>query len=1196
MKAGKYSKILALVSILISSTETFGQTSGIGNVNDTNYITVEKFTSKDGASSVRDIVCYDGLGYPVQEISYAATQSGKAIVRPIVYDSLRRDDAVSYLPFAESLSYGSYVTNAVERQRTFYQSLHDDSYGYSEKEYESSPSGRVISAMNAGKEYRSSNKKGAYSYAANSDADAVVRFAYEYPTGDITTASIISRGKYLANTLEKVTYTDEDGGRTETFTDGRGRLICTRQYLGGSARLETHYVYDLKDSLVCVIQPKGIEALGTLSVDSRVSFGSDLAKHNFFLYRYDGQGRIIESQVPDGGVSEYVYDIRGRLMVSATTAMLAHGLYKVTDYDVLDRVTGEVYVKFGDGVTADDLRGAVSGEGSLPSYTKVKRTYKASYYDGTEELEVTIEEPRVVFDISDQLSVSAQSRMIVAETAEDFLVSKAEFVSLPEGKTVGNLTAVRKANSVTTDAGTSGTSSGALIGKKIYAKELALKFTEDEIATYTDRDQLHLKGLLKEESVSSVPGIDGEVFRTDTLMRVRRYYYDSYGRVIQVRELDSDGWAACYSTKYDFAGNIIGTRESHTSPAGKNNTVKTLRTLDRRGVVLSEEIYADGVLMTKTAYSYDELMRPVGKATGSVSETFAYDIRGWQTGHTAGRGSDSIYSETLKYMNPTAAGSTARWTGLISESVTQQYTATENCDLSARTDSYVYDAMGRLTSSNQEDNIRYDANGNVTALRRLSATGTTIANLSMSYAGNRLESVTNTGIEDRGTFTYAYDPSGNLTSDSRNCLEIHNNVLNLPMRVEQSSTGTSAGTMGGTMTYTYLGDGTRVAARAGASSSNYAGKRYRGSFVYDVTAGGVQNIESVAVSTGRLIALTGTNGAVSFESDGFITDHLGNVALVVNLSASGGTQTDNVILEQNEYTPFGTKLSVSGLKSQAANRWRYAGKEEQDIAGMNLRLLDFGARYYDSFTCRWNAVDPLAGKYPGLSPYNYCAGDPVNLTDPTGRSIGDFFNLWGKLIGSDGKDDGKKYLVLDNEEAKAVKTNTKNGTPTSKSNVPSAIEVPSNEVIDKCDEALKASDVNEHGLVVATDGTTSSMIEGDPRSVVLGPGYEELDAQGKETSHDVHVHPYSLKLLGNDKYEGSSSKPSRADRTYRRVKEENGAVNQPSWVIATVPTNVTADGNAEKTVKITIYDSSSDDGIATADWNQFKRAAKKLNK
>ena len=200
------------------------------------------------------------------------------------------------------------------------------------------------------------------------------------------------------------------------------------------------------------------------------------------------------------------------------------------------------------------------------------------------------------------------------------------------------------------------------------------------------------------------------------------------------------------------------------------------------------------------------------------------------------------------------------------------------------------------------------------------------------------------------------------------------------------------------MTYTYLGDGTRAAARAGASSSSYAGKRYRGTFVYDVTAGGVQSLESVAVSTGRLIALTGTNGAVSFESDGFITDHLGNVAVVVNLSASSATATKNAILEQNEYTPFGTKLSVSGLKSQTANRWRYAGKEEQDIAGMNLRLLDFGARYYDSFTCRWNAVDPLAHKYFPMSPYNYCENNPVNMVDKFGLSSNEFYNEDGELL------------------------------------------------------------------------------------------------------------------------------------------------------------------------------------------------------
>ena len=156
---------------------------------------------------------------------------------------------------------------------------------------------------------------------------------------------------------------------------------------------------------------------------------------------------------------------------------------------------------------------------------------------------------------------------------------------------------------------------------------------------------------------------------SDTLSVERTYYYDYRGRIIQIKVLDSDGWASCVSTKYDFAGNVTGTLESHTSPAGKTNTVKTILELDQRGVVLREEIYADGDLLTSTDYSYDELMRPVGKTTDSVSETFAYDIRGWQTGHTADRGSDRIYSETLRYMTlPEGSGSVARWTGEASYS------------------------------------------------------------------------------------------------------------------------------------------------------------------------------------------------------------------------------------------------------------------------------------------------------------------------------------------------------------------------------------------------------------------------------------------------------------------------------------------------------------------------------------------------
>ena len=45
------------------------------------------------------------------------------------------------------------------------------------------------------------------------------------------------------------------------------------------------------------------------------------------------------------------------------------------------------------------------------------------------------------------------------------------------------------------------------------------------------------------------------------------------------------------------------------------------------------------------------------------------------------------------------------------------------------------------------------------------------------------------------------------------------------------------------------------------------------------------------------------------------------------------------------------------------------------------------ARHYNSALSIWLSVDPLADKYPGLSPYTYCANNPVRLVDPDGREI-----------------------------------------------------------------------------------------------------------------------------------------------------------------------------------------------------------------
>ena len=116
--------------------------------------------------------------------------------------------------------------------------------------------------------------------------------------------------------------------------------------------------------------------------------------------------------------------------------------------------------------------------------------------------------------------------------------------------------------------------------------------------------------------------------------------------------------------------------------------------------------------------------------------------------------------------------------------------------------------------------------------------------------------------------------------------------------------------------------------------------------------------------------------------DWLVTDHLGSVRAIAGMR-TGSTG----VKEVNGYLPFGTRLP--GTLQSSGNRHRFGGKEEQRIGSTDLKLLDFGARYYDAFSCRWTVLDPLAWKYPAITPYSYCAGNPVNLVDPEGKEIGD---------------------------------------------------------------------------------------------------------------------------------------------------------------------------------------------------------------
>ena len=70
-------------------------------------------------------------------------------------------------------------------------------------------------------------------------------------------------------------------------------------------------------------------------------------------------------------------------------------------------------------------------------------------------------------------------------------------------------------------------------------------------------------------------------------------------------------------------------------------------------------------------------------------------------------------------------------------------------------------------------------------------------------------------------------------------------------------------------------------------------------------------------------------------------------------------------------------------RNLAAEMHAFSSKERDTETGLSY----FGARYYSSDLSLWLSVDPMAGKYPSLSPYVYCANKPVKLVDPNGEEI-----------------------------------------------------------------------------------------------------------------------------------------------------------------------------------------------------------------
>ena len=103
-------------------------------------------------------------------------------------------------------------------------------------------------------------------------------------------------------------------------------------------------------------------------------------------------------------------------------------------------------------------------------------------------------------------------------------------------------------------------------------------------------------------------------------------------------------------------------------------------------------------------------------------------------------------------------------------------------------------------------------------------------------------------------------------------------------------------------------------------------------------------------------------------------DHLGSTAMV---TYEDGHITQNVV-----YIPYG-EVFVEERNGSWASPYLFNAKELDEETG----LYYYGARYLDPAGARWLSVDPMWEDYRVLSPYSFCAGNPIRLENNGGKDL-----------------------------------------------------------------------------------------------------------------------------------------------------------------------------------------------------------------
>ena len=796
--------------------------------------------------------------------------------------------------------------------------------------------------------------------AGNSWKTNYKRTQLHYETNDASIAyfyvnnsnQLVKGANYAANTLYVTQTEDEDGKTVTEYKNKTGQVVMKRS----SSNVDTYYVYNDLVQLCYVIPP---EASDKLTEQRPYTDSENVLKQYCYLYQYDERGNCRLKQLPGCEPINMVYDLANRLILSqdGNQRVKSPIQWTITKYDILGRVL----------------------------YTGIINREISQYEKDIVHNNVIIESTGT----TNQLSNTGYTCNLFVNEITPLIVSYYDNYSfLPNGN--------------------------------------SLIYDDSQVQNGYTAKFSNATGLLTGARTYMLDGSGN--YNTSAM------YYDDKRNVVQTRSTNHlNGYDFVYS-QYDFTGKVLKTYKTH-GINGASDTYKELYmyTYDNGQRPKTSTYSLNGATAVTLASSYyDELGRLQTKtiSNGIDVTNYSYNIQGHITEING-----TNFLENLYYNTNTA--NLPNFTSCFNGNIAGMKWSLPNEQLGyQRAYSFAYDDLNRLTNSvysgnnsnqivsgtlgkyNEKLDYQDDKTVNLKGLIRYE-NGSLVENLNLVYQGNQIQKVDNSlshfvayGSELFRDYDnhivipreYAYDTNGNMLYDANNGVsDIEYNVLNSPNKVHF--------TAGHKNQYTYDAGGQKL--RVVNYSSNQ---------ILDIPMGTITPLSSnpsdyTILTTDYVGNMIYENGALKeillpegYYQNGtfyyYLKDHLGDNRVTINSSGA--------VVEKSHYYPSGTRFFTESTNNDLKPLpYRYNGKELEAMNGLNQ--MDYGARRRFSWAPIWTSVDPMAEKYYSISPYAYCAGNPVNLIDPNGEDV--YLLTWASYNGNI----GHSGIAVDNYKTETVK-------------------------------------------------------------------------------------------------------------------------------------------------------------------------------